>query len=125
PRRDAPPRARVYERIREAERAFRDQDYPVARRLFGEILPMLDLLGYEDLQPRRWRYWSLVCLGAIALHAGDTDGAARCFEEAERIDISHEINPEKDELEVYVPGLCLCQVHPDHDEKYLWPFTDS
>lgn len=125
PRRDAPPRARVYERIREAERAFRDQDYPVARRLFGEILPMLDLLGYEDLQPRRWRYWSLVCLGAIALHAGDTDGAARCFEEAERLEIPRGVTPEKDELELYVAGLYLDQLLPDRAEKYLRPLTDS
>jgi len=125
PRRDAPPRARVYERIREAERAFRDQDYPLARRLFGEILPMLDLLGYEDLQPRRWRYWSLVCLGAIALHGGDTDGAARHFEEADRLELPPGVHHEKDELELYVAGLYLDRLLPDRAEKLLRPLTDS
>lgn len=125
PRRDVPPRTRVYDRVREAERAFRDQDYPLARRLFGELVPMLDALGYEENEPRRWRYWSLISLGAIALHAGETEEAARHFAEAQDLEQHRSVLQERDELQLYVAGLYLDRLCPSEASAILLPLTDQ
>src|SRR5690606_4993924 len=42
PRRHVPTRTQVYDRLQEAERAFRDQDYPLARQHFRALLPLLE-----------------------------------------------------------------------------------
>lgn len=123
PRRHVPTRTRIYDRLREAERAFRDQDYPLARQHFRELLPMLDALGYEEAEPRRWRFWSLTALGAIALHAGETEEAERLFEEAK--DLGQDgLHQEKDELLLYVAGLYLDRLSPSEASAHLLPLTD-
>lgn len=123
PRRHVPTRTRIYDRLREAERAFRDQDYPLARRHFRELLPMLDALGYEEAEPRRWRFWSLTSLGAIALHAGDTEGAEALFVEARALG-QDGLHQENDELLLYVAGLYLDRHAASEASAHLLPLTD-
>lgn len=123
PHRHVPARTRIYDRLREAERAFQDQDYPLAGRHFREVLPMLDALGFEESEPRRWRYWSLICLGAIALHAGDTDEAGRHFEAA-GVHRHDGLLQENDELQLYVAGLYLDRLAAAEASAILLPLTD-
>lgn len=123
PRRRISPRTQIYTRLREAELAFQDQDYPLADRIFREILPALEAVGEEEAEPRRWRFWSLICLGAIALHAGDTAEAARLFAKAQEHSQDGLIK-ERDELQLYIAGLYLDRLSHSEASAILLPLTD-
>lgn len=121
PERRVSPRAQIYVRLREAELAFADQDYPQAGRIFREILPALEAVDEEE--PRRWRLWSLICLGAIALHGGDSEEAAHFFTQAQN-EAQDALLKERDELQLYVAGLYLDRLAHAEASAILVPLTD-
>lgn len=122
PPRAAPERWEIYTEVREAEAAFHDQAYPASGRRWQRVLDALDATGLRGDEPTRWRHAASTRLGAIALHAGQTELADRWFERAKQT-ASRVSLLEADELRLQIAGAHLDHLDPGAAAAILLPLV--